>query len=304
MILPKQIGTTGIIGAFTPADPITSSRRPKIERGVSLLKSSGFAIKFGKNAYRQLGHVSAPAKDRASDINDLVSDPDVSALIATTGGKGSNALLDLVDYDSILAARKPIIGFSDVGVLLNAITARTRLITFYGPNVLSKLDESEHYMLSELKSPSVNGIRSSNHGETIVEGVTEGRLIGGNLSTFTVSIAGTDNEPQFDRTILFWEAGSRDWRLIDQYICALRIRGVLNRIVGMVIGRLGEDDNLSNMERGLLHEWLGGLKLPVLRMPIFGHGRTENPIWPIGGLARLDATNGTLALLEPLVSNT
>src|ERR1043166_7877099 len=125
MVLPKQIGQAGVIGAFTPADPITPPRRKRVERGVELLKSAGFETKFGRNAFRQIGHVSAPPQDRASDINDLVRDMEVRALIATSGGKCSNALLDLLDYDAILASRKPIIGFSDVGVLLNAITART-----------------------------------------------------------------------------------------------------------------------------------------------------------------------------------
>lgn len=300
--LPKAINGEGTLGAFTPSDPVTPTRKTQIERGVRLLSSYGFNVKFAKHAFIQRGYISASPEERAADITQLASDGEIDALIATCGGKSSNALLHLLNYEVIFSSQKPIMGFSDVGVLLNAITAKTGLITFYGPNVLSKLHESDHSNLSSLKYVFNEDVRTCARSETINEGVIEGRLIGGNLSTFTISVAGTIYEPKYEKAILFWESGSRDWRLIDQYISALQIRGVLDRIHGMLIGKIGEDDDLSEDENWLLKYLLRDFTKPILRLPMFGHGKTENPLWPIGGLARLDATNKTVTLLEPIVA--
>lgn len=301
-IFPQAISLRPSLGAFTPSDPITKVRKDRIEKNIKMLMTCDLAVKFSEHAFCNIGHISATAQDRSSDIHSLVSDTSIHALIATCGGKCSNALLPLLDYKLILDARKPFIGFSDVGVILNAITAKTGLITFYGPNVLSKLEETEHYSLKALQKVQIEAERKSELSKTIVGGKVEGRLTGGNLSTFAVSIAGTEYEPKFDKTILFWESGTRDWKLIDQYISALHIRGVLNRISGMLVGKIGENISVSDDERLFLSNRLKSLGIPILWMPIFGHGISENPIWPIGGLVRLDADEQKLILLEPFVN--
>ena len=301
VIRPIRLPDAGVVGAFTPSDPITEHRGSGIERGVSLLRSSGLNVRFSRNAFGCVGHVSAAAETRAADMADLATDNRIHALMATCGGKCSNAVIVHLDYDLLLRARKPVTGFSDAGVILNAITAQTGLVTFYGPNVLSKLHETTHYALGSLRKPQSHELRESAHAIMLAPGTVEGRLIGGNLSTFTISIAGTEFEPRFPQTILFWEAGTRDWRLIDQYLTALEIRGVMSRICGMLIGKIGESAELHPAEQSFLRDRLKRFRIPVLWMPTFGHGDAENPIWPIGGLVRLDATFAKVICLEPFV---
>lgn len=298
---PRAIPDGGVIGAFTPSDPVVGDRQTRVFHGVELLGRAGLHVKFASNALTVDAENNVLPTARAADIMQLVEDSRVSALIATCGGKSSNSVLPLLDYSAIAAAAKPIIGFSDVGVLLNAITARTGLITFYGPNVLSKLDETQNHTLADFREEKSGATHTAPSAQTLVPGVVEGRLIGGNLSTFTVSIAGTEYEPRFDRTILMWEAGSADVRLVDQYLAALQLRGVIDRLSGMFIGRVGSDDELAGSDRNYLVSLVSKYRFPVLWLPIFGHGDLENPAWPLGGLVELNATRRTVTILESCV---
>lgn len=299
---PLRIPAGGLLGAFTPSDPLTAERMKRAENGVAVLAAASLRVVFSRHALESDGHFAGSPEDRASDMMELAIDDRVHALIATCGGKSSNSLLRRLNYAALGRARKPILGFSDVGVILNAVTAKSKIVTFYGPNVLSKLDETSHHQLAALRYTQLDGDRTSAGAETIVQGVTTGRLVGGNLSTFTMSIAGTEFEPRFPETILFWEAGRPDLRLIEQCLAALEIRGVMDRIRGMLVGKIGEDAALTVDQRMFVRRRLQHYSFPILHMPVFGHGHSDNPIWPIGGLVRLDATSRLVSMLEPFVS--
>ncbi len=47
---------------------------------------------------------------------------------------GASQILDVVPYDQMAASPKIICGYSDVAYLCNAVLARSRVMTYYGPN--------------------------------------------------------------------------------------------------------------------------------------------------------------------------
>ena len=298
-ILPVRLPDSNVtIGGFSPSDPLIGHRLERAASIVRHLRQFDISVSFSSHALQSDDGQSVAAAMRASDIHDLALDVSVHALIGACGGKASSQLLDLLDYRLLAKARKPIIGFSDVGVILNAITAKTGLVTFYGPNVLSKLNESKHSNLSALRTGVQRPVENE-HAVQLVPGTAEGRLVGGNLSTFTIAISGTGFEPIFDSTILFWESGTRNWRDIGQYLTALHLRGTLGRIKGMLIGKIGDCYSLSDSERRFLLQFLAHLNIPILFSPFFGHGPADNPPLPIGGAVQL--THRGLSFLERLV---
>lgn len=96
-------------------------------------------MKFGKHVLSRHGYLAGNDSERAEDINVMLRNDSVKAIMAMRGGWGTNRILD--DYDSVSQNRKIIIGFSDVTSLLLAIYAKTGLITFYGPVATSKWDK-------------------------------------------------------------------------------------------------------------------------------------------------------------------
>jgi muramoyltetrapeptide carboxypeptidase LdcA involved in peptidoglycan recycling len=175
------------------------------------------------------------------------------------------------------------------------------LITFYGPNVATKLYETAHADLKELRQKSLPRPLASKCGFVLSPGKAVGRLVGGNLSTFVTSNAGTRYEPAFDHVIWFWESGSRDWRTIEQLIVAFKIRCRLESLRGILVGKIGLEDELSREEAAMLSEMLEVFDVPALYLPVFGHGPAENPILPVGGLVLVDADQLEVRFLEPFV---
>jgi len=87
----------------------------------------------------------------------------------------------------------------------------------------------------------------------------------------------------------------------DEYLVALDIG---TEFVKALIGKIGEDDMVSDDERRLLAELITPFGVPTLFLPTFGHGFADNEIWPLGSLVQLDATAASITFLEPLVAAT
>lgn len=236
----------------------------------------------------------------------MLENNDVEILLASWGGKSSNQLVSYLDYDLILKKRKPILGFSDPCTILNHISAKTGLITFYGPNVVGKLNETEYSNLNIFKQDIINGNLLARNDykdfKAIKNGKAIGRLVGGNLSTFVLGVVLSDIPKEyFNEKILFWEEIGLPPQLIDQYLTSLVNYGVMERINGMIIGDFITEDpiNWKNFNNfSLIKRVMKNFEIPILYAPIFGHKNTTNPIFPINALCSLDTNKMSLELIE------
>jgi len=85
--------------------------------------------------------VAGSAEQRLADLHAAFADPDVDMVLSAIGGNHSAHLLEGLDLDLIRANPKPFCGYSDTTTLLQAIHARTGLVTFYGPAFLPEFGE-------------------------------------------------------------------------------------------------------------------------------------------------------------------
>jgi muramoyltetrapeptide carboxypeptidase len=127
-------------------------------------------------------------------------------------------------------------------------------------------------------------------------GVAEGLLIGGNLS-LVAALMGTPWAWDAHGAILFLEDVSEEPYRVDRYLTQLRLGGVLGAVSGVLLGSFTEE----TYPLALLKDMLGGLGKPVLGGWPSGHGTPNRPL-PMGLRARLDATAGTLTVLEDLLA--
>ena len=245
-------------------------------------------------------------QQRIADIDELLADPDVKALLASRGGKSANQLLRFLPYQDILAKRKPIIGFSDGCVLLNAITANTGLLTFYGPNNVDNLPESVHWDLKLIRGESmpVFGSSAPDQWRTLVPGQVEGQLFGGNLSTFVLGCVGTETMAAMRDVIFFWESGSNSPQVIDQYLACLANCGFLTRVKAMIVGEAlyTERPEKDRPVNEIITEYARQFGFPAVRIKTFGHASLENPCIPIGAQVQLDTETTSVALSHPVVA--
>lgn len=308
-VLVRRLKPQGGIGIYSPSEPVGMEEKNELNEGLSILQQHEFKVKLGKNCLAKSAYMAGSIDDRLQDIHDLVSDEDVEALMASRGGKSCNQLVRLLDYEVMLKNKKPIMGFSDCCVLLNAITVRTGLVTFYGPRNLNKLNETRHSNLDLLvyedaEKKNLLGDDSSSVAEVIRPGKATGKLFGGNLNTFVLSLIYADlKHSVWDGGIFFWEDGSMPPQLIDQHLTGLMNSGLLDRISGMIVGDFIHEDP-AEWKRvdalSVLKSLSSKHNFPILYCPTFGHADLENPIIPIGAICNLNAGNASLHLTEAI----
>lgn len=314
-IKPRGLPTKPVIGLFSPSEPLNDTRIARLNRNIDSL-SGTLQFRAGSSAFATHAYMAGTPEQRLSDIRELLGDPSINALLSTWGGKSSVQLVADFPYQEALDRAIPILGFSDVAAILNFVTLKTGLITFYGPNVAGKLDESRHSDLTELLIMSSwpaapMGSDASSLSQILRSGQGRGILLGGNLSTFAAiyPVLLKSNVQIPEEVIFFWESGSGRPQEIDQTLTVLEALGFFKRVTGMIVGAVGSGDESkvgpsSELALSILRP-IAKYAFPVLSCPTFGHSNLENPLIPIGVLAQLAVTSPqdrSLKLLEDPVA--
>ncbi len=138
MIKPFALRTGDTIGIFTPSSPGYVQNFGLFENGIKNLEKMGFKVKLGTvtKERKSQGYRSATPRERASEMMDLIEDPEVKGLVATIGGMNSSSLIPFLNFERIKETRKVICGFSDITSLHLSIAKYSGLRTFYGPTVM------------------------------------------------------------------------------------------------------------------------------------------------------------------------
>jgi muramoyltetrapeptide carboxypeptidase len=262
----------------------------------------------GRNSRGRSGYLSGTDEERIEDFAAALGSESNDAIWCLRGGYGTLRIIDRVDWTPLLRRPRPLIGFSDNTVLHLALR-RMGLVSFHGPHPAGEdLPEFSSHLLRRLltETAAIGTLPfpdDRGHAETLVPGVAEGPLVGGNLVLLGAA-AGTPWALQGEGCILFFEeVGEASYRL-DRLLTQLRLTGALHGVRGVVIGALSDCPDEGSPDTPPLSEMLldrlGDLGVPIARGFPFGH-QPENWTLPVGVRARLDATAGTLALLEPAV---
>jgi muramoyltetrapeptide carboxypeptidase len=328
--------------AILPARAATAQRParkpPRLRRGdvVGLVEPAGFTddqfdLDLIKESIAAMGLVPRPAphllarygylagkdRDRAADVNAMYADDRVRAVFAVRGGWGSARILPYLNFDVIRANPKLLIGFSDITALHMAFAARAGFTTIHGPNAASAWGKLSWDSFRELvfdgatpayRTPEATDdrlVQRAGRIRTIRPGKASGRLLGGNLTVLT-ALMGTPYLPDFAGSILFLEdIGEAEYR-IDRMLTQLALGGVLRRVAGVVFGQCTDCRNTGPSIGGftlseVLKQHLEPLGVPVFQGALIGHIPNQFSM-PIGIRAEIDASAGTIRMLEPAVA--
>ena len=122
------------IAIVAPASPFD---RALFDNGVEELRALGFEPVFDEGVFERSGYVAGSASHRAASLRSVLSKPDIGGVIAVRGGYGSAQLLPLLDSSEVVAARKPLIGFSDLTALLIYLSTTCEMVSFHGPMIVN-----------------------------------------------------------------------------------------------------------------------------------------------------------------------
>ncbi len=141
LIKPKRLSKGDTIGIVAPSAGNANIFPHRIENAVKALEKLGYKVKFARHSLERNNYVSSEPEKRASDINEMFKDKDISAIICTIGGDHSSQVLKYLDFELIKNNPKIFIGFSDISVLHYAFIKRSNLQTFYGPCAMTQFGE-------------------------------------------------------------------------------------------------------------------------------------------------------------------
>jgi len=288
---PIQKGDT--IGLVAPAGIWDEEL---FRQGIRILSDFGFKVKFPRNFARREKYLAGSDAYRTEIFHDMWRDPEVAAILAVRGGYGCLRILSDIDYDLIKAHPKPFIGFSDITALLNAIFAKTGLVTFHGP-MLTTLGKSNRQSISSFFHTLTHGScppLKSKSLEILKPGNCRGTLIGGNLTTLN-HLVSTPYEVSWQNKIIFLEdigeAPYRIDRLLTHLVMADRFQG----ITGLLLGSFTDCGDVELIWERVM-ELFQDENFPIWVNCPFGHDQ-ENMMLPFGGEATI--TNYELIIAPP-----
>ncbi len=288
-----------LVGVVAPAGPVKPGALADVE---ALYARHGLRVRLFPACHAHTGYLAGPDSLRLADLHTALADDEVAAIHCLRGGYGAMRLLDGIDTQLVRSKPKLLIGYSDI-TALHALWAREGLPSLHAPMPASDLvkpgREDDERALFDLL---LQGLRAGTVMAPALDpstprtaGLAEGPLIGGNLS-LVAALMGTHWAWNPQGAILFLEDVSEEPYRVDRYLTQLRLGDVLDAVAGVLLGSFTEED----YPLALLKDTFEGLAKPVLGGWPTGHGTPNRPL-PMGLRARLDATAGSLTLLEDLI---
>jgi muramoyltetrapeptide carboxypeptidase len=314
---PPRLKAGDTVGLVEPS--WTGGDRWDVAQAQEVVQAMGLVPKLGRNVGERYGFLAGRDEQRAADLNAMFVDPEVKAIFAIRGGSGAARILPMLDWGAIRANPKLLIGYSDFTAMHMAMAARVGTPTLHAP----MLTFSSHWgklswnafraVAFEGSTPTfVNPpgkedrlVQRSGRIRTFTPGKANGRLLGGNLTVLT-ALMGTPYLPNFDGAILFLEDVEEGPYRIDRMMTQLALGGILGRVAGVVFGQCTRCTDGGSMLGGftvseVLEQHLKKLGVPAFEGALVGHIPDQFTM-PVGVRAEIDATAGTIRMLEPAVA--
>lgn len=266
----------------------------RLDTGLVHLRSWGLEVDVMPSVlagHERFAYLAADDKARALDLRNAWLDPRYAAVFCARGGYGVQRMIEYVDLDELAAVPKWFVGFSDITALHEPLNARG-LVTLHGPMAaaVEQLDTAvglERLRALLFEPDTITDLLAPVGARTVVTGVAEGPLRGGNLAMLASSVGTPTYAPPAGVVVLedVDEAGYRVDRLLTQLLRA----GWFDEVTGVVVGDFtGTQDPVE-----VIAERLEPLGVPMVSGAAIGH-EALNLAVPLGLPVRLDATAGVL----------
>jgi muramoyltetrapeptide carboxypeptidase len=306
-ILPPYLKPGDTIGITCPAGHITQE---EIMPAIRTMQSWGFKIRIGSTVGKSDFSFGGTDAERLQDLQAMLDDPSVQAIMCARGGYGSARIIDQVNFNNFRQHPKWVIGFSDITVLHCHINRLFGIASLHSkmcnsfPDDFAKAEsvvqETILSIQQALTGKPMQYLTPADPNNRI--GTGKGVLIGGNLSMLA-SVLGTNSEINTIGKILFVEEVSEYLYTIDRYFNSLQRAHKLDNLAGLVIGgfnRLKPDDPGEEFGRtvfDIVKEKVKDFSFPVcFNFPV-GHQK-GNYALKCGVMHQLDVQNNRVSLKE------
>lgn len=297
----KPLTQNGVIGMCSPSHIPLYEAAPgqeipwtrEYKNIIGSMEEEGFRVVQAANMYKKTWGYLASDQERGADLNQLAADESVEYILFG-GGEGAPEVLPYLDFQLFANHPKRICSYSDGTSILNAVWARTGLVTYYGqtPTVFTGwTDYNRCHFEGHILSDGMAVHEKNSPWLALTPGSAEGVLVGGYTLNFAL-LLGTEyfpvdvNEPH----ILFLEDhekfGGEDH--VSAMLGTIEQNPFMKSVTGLIFGNYADrpcPDLYARLKvLGRRHG------IPVVYCDDFGHGQ-NHAILPIGRRARLDGAD-------------
>jgi len=232
---PKYLQPGSVVGITCPSGYVSQER---VAYSVVVLERWGFKVKLGKTVGSAFHYFSGTDAERLADLQHMMDDPEVDAILMGRGGYGMSRIIDGLDLSSFERQPKWVCGFSDITVLHNHLQAQYDMASLHSPMCGHFKPETENseqlrsllYALTNVPLKYSTPASAYNRAGTV-----EGELTGGNLSLL-VHLTGSVSEVVTDGKILFIEDLGEHLYALDRMLMHLKRAGKLDKLKGLILG--------------------------------------------------------------------
>ncbi len=306
VVKPPKLRKGGVFRVVAPSSP---PRIPmyKVAEAIEMLVKRGYRVTVGETVRRMqpYAYQAASPDVRARDLNEAFRDPRVDAIIAVTGGAGSIDLLDLIDYDLIRDNPKPIVGYSDVTAIQNAVYKISGVPSLHAVMLQPRPRDPARYtedlgLALRILEGEVIEYNLQGYMRVMRGGSGSGSLVGGNLMVYTLLTA-SGMAPNGEGKILFFEDVNERAYRIGNMLQSLRLKGCFHGANGVLLGEFTDTRDEAWIVDLVIHNSLSITKVrPIVMGFPCCHGDRTMPL-PIGINVRVDGETLTVSMEEPLV---
>ncbi len=264
MIQPPALNPGDLIYITAPAKLMDTQA---VTYAKKHLEENGFKVLISKNCLGKHHYFSGTDEERLWDLQFGIDHPDVRAILCARGGYGSIRLVDRINWANMLREPKWLIGFSDITVFHHRLN-KLGVQSIHGSmpiNFEKNTEAALTTLVNTLKGSWPQFLLPSNQSNKV--GIATGNLIGGNLS-IVYSMLGTDDQYDFEDSILFLEDLGEHYYQVERMFFALKKSGAFQKIKGLIIGGISEledtDPPLGRTIEEIVLDQLMFTRIPVL----------------------------------------
>jgi len=233
--IPPYLKKGDTIGLVCPSGTLPVK---KAATCISTLEAWGYKVKIGKTLGTQHHYFSATDEARAADLQEMLDDKNVQAVLCGRGGYGMSRIIDLLDFKTFKKHPKWVIGFSDITLLHNHCTQALKIASLHAPmaGAFNNGQSNNEWVLSlkhALAGKKAN-YKAATHALNKL-GTASGKLVGGNL-TLVAHAVGSVSGLQTKNVILFLEDIGEYKYNIDRMMIQLKRAGMLTNLAGLIVG--------------------------------------------------------------------
>jgi len=238
-VIPPYLKPGDTMGIVCPAGYMPFE---KAQTCIETLTHWGFKVIVGKTLGNQFNYFSGTDEERCNDLQKMLDDKNIDAILCGRGGYGTGRIIDQLDFSKFVKRPKWIIGFSDITVLHCHLLSNFKIASLHAPMAAAFNDGEFKNEYIESLHNALLGKKGNYQTEGNVfdqEGKASGILVGGNLSLL-VNLIGTPSDINTKNKILFIEEVGEYIYSVDRMMYQLKRSGKLENLKGLIIGRFSQ----------------------------------------------------------------